>query len=157
MSNKSLIDELRLSFSEEAVVEEAGRIGQTTSFAATTPSAVVYPENVAEVQRVVRIAAAHGAPLYPISRGNNWGYGDACAPQEGSLIVNLSRMNRIIEVNPELAYAVVEPGVSQHQLYQHIEDQGLPLWMDVLGSGPDASIIGNIMERGFGLGPYSDR
>ncbi|HJP34531.1 MAG TPA: FAD-binding protein, partial [Gammaproteobacteria bacterium] len=48
--------------------------------------------------------------LYPISRGKNWGYGDACPTTDGAAIVDLSRMNQIVEVNTDLAYCVVEPG-----------------------------------------------
>jgi 4-cresol dehydrogenase (hydroxylating) len=66
-------------------------------------------------------------------------------------------MNRIREVNVELGYAVIEPGVSQGQMYEYIRDNELPLILDVTGAGPDASIVGNILQRGFGHTPYGDR
>jgi len=62
-----------------------------------------------------------------------------------------------VEVNAELAYVVVEPGVTQGQLFHYLEENNLPLWMDATGAGPDASVLGNLMERGVGLSPYSDR
>jgi len=111
----------------------------------------------AAVREVVRRAGAAGVPVYPISTGRNWGYGDACAPVGGCVLLELSRMDRIVEVNVPLAYAVVEPGVTQGQLARHLEESGLPLVLDATGAGPDTSIIGNVAERGFGHTAYGDR
>lgn len=133
------------------------RLARTTLPEGTRPALRVRPGSVAEVQQVVRWAAWHDLAIYPISGGRNWGYGDACAPTDGCLLLDLSRLNRILEVNTELAYAVVEPGVTQGQLYQYLQDHDLPLWVDATGAGPDASVLGNILERGVGLSPYSDR
>jgi 4-cresol dehydrogenase (hydroxylating) flavoprotein subunit len=137
---------------------ELDRLARTTlPQKGTRPSGVVYPGHRDEVQQIVRIASEQNIPIYPISTGKNWGYGDACAPIDGCLIIDLSRMNRILEVNTELAYAVVEPGVTQGQLSRYLNDQKLPLIMDATGAGPDASLVGNILERGFGHTPYGDR
>jgi len=121
------------------------------------PVAVIQPASREEVQQIVRVAAANTLSLYPISTGKNWGYGDACAPVPGCLLIDLSGMNRILEVNIELAYAVVEPGVTQGQLSTHLEKTHTPLMMDCTGAGPDTSLIGNTLERGFGHSPYGDR
>ena len=48
-------------------------------------------------------------------------------------------MNRIVEVNAELAYATVEPGVTQGQLAEYLAERGLPVWMDATGAGPNAT------------------
>lgn len=130
---------------------------KTTLPKGTTPSGVLRPSSTKEVQEVVRVAHRHGVPLHAISLGKNWGYGDACASTDGQVIVDLRRMNRIREVNVELGYAVIEPGVSQGQMYQHLTENQLPLLLDVTGAGPDASIVGNILQRGFGHTPYGDR
>ena len=144
---------------DERVRTDSGakdQYARSSSPQGTRPAAVVFPVSTAEVQEIARIAAQFDVPLYPISRGNNWGYGDACAPGDGQVIVDLRRMNRIIEVNTELAYAVIEPGVTQQQLYEHLEKSGAPLWLDVTGAGPDASVVGNTIERGFGHSPCGD-
>ena len=122
----------------------------------TTPLGVLFPVSTEEIQSIVHIAREAGISLYPISRGKNWGYGDACAVTDGQVIVDLSRMNRIVEVNQDLAYAVIEPGVTQQQLYDYLEEHNIPQWFDCTGSGPDASIVGNTLERGFGHTPYGD-
>ena len=147
-----LLGENRVSV-RDSVRDQYARSTQPTG---TRPAAVVHPENCAEVREIVRIASSCRVPLYPISRGNNWGYGDACAVADGQVIVDLRRMNRILEVNSELAYAVIEPGVTQQQMYEHLRDHDLPLWLDVTGAGPDASIVGNTLERGFGHSPAGD-
>jgi 4-cresol dehydrogenase (hydroxylating) len=66
-------------------------------------------------------------------------------------------MDRILEVDERLAYAVIEPGVTQGQLSAWLEERGLALALDCTGAGPDASVVGNILERGFGHTPYGDR
>jgi len=93
--------------------------------------------------------------VYPC-RGTQLGYGDACAPTELSAIVDLSRMDRILEVNTELGYAVIEPGVSQQQLYDHLRDNKTGLWLDCTGAGKLASLVGNTLDRGFGHTRYGD-
>src|ERR1051326_5725039 len=65
-------------------------------------------------------------------------------------------MHRILEVNTELAYAVIEPGVTQQQMCDYLRSRNLPLWLDVTGAGPDASLVGNTLERGFGHSPAGD-
>jgi 4-cresol dehydrogenase (hydroxylating) len=133
------------------------RYASSTGSCGTRPLAVLRPASAAEVAAVVRVAGRHGLPLYPLSTGRNWGYGDACAVADGQVIVDLGLMNRIVEVDAELAYAVIEPGVTQQQLSRHLLEHGLPLWMDCTGAGPDTSLVGNVLERGFGHSPYGNR
>jgi len=143
---------------EQVDVSEATlfRYARSTQAEGTTPCCVLYPTSTEDVQSVVRVASEHDAVVYPISRGKNWGYGDACAPTEGAAIVDLSRMNRILEVNTELAYAVIEPGVTQGQLYDYLQERKTGLWMDCTGAGLDASLVGNTLDRGFGHTRYGD-
>lgn len=122
----------------------------------TRPSAVLRPDGTKEVSELVKIAHRYRIPLHPISRGKNWGYGDACAPTDGQVIVDLGRMNRILEVNEELAYAVIEPGVTQGQLFDYLAERQLKLMVPVHGGGPDCSLIGNALQRGFGVTPITD-
>ncbi len=133
------------------------RYARSTAARSVTPLAVVAPGSQEQVAALVRLAARHQLALYPISTGKNWGYGDACAAADGQLIVDLSRMNRIVRVDAELAYAVIEPGVTQQQLSDYLRERDLPLWADCTGAGPDTSFLGNILERGFGHSPYGNR
>jgi 4-cresol dehydrogenase (hydroxylating) flavoprotein subunit len=133
------------------------RYARSTASRPTMPLAVVRPGSRAEVIALVDLARRHQAPIYPVSTGKNWGYGDACAVIAGQVIMELSRMNRIIEVDAQLAYAVIEPGVTQQQLCDYLRAHKLPLWIDCTGAGPDTSFVGNILERGFGHSPYGNR
>lgn len=133
------------------------RYARSTAARPVVPAAVVRPGSHAEVVAVVGLAARAGVAIYPLSTGKNWGYGDACAVGADQLIVELSRLNRIVHVDRELAYAVIEPGVTQQQLSDYLREHDLPLWMDCTGAGPDTSLMGNILERGFGHSPYGNR
>jgi 4-cresol dehydrogenase (hydroxylating) len=120
------------------------------------PSAVLSPGSVEEVQAIVRIANRTGVPLSPISTGKNNGYGGASPRLSGAVIVNLGqRMNRILEVNQRFGYALVEPGVTYFELYEHLQEINSGLMIDCpdLGWG---SVLGNTMDRGVGYTPYGD-
>ncbi|MFM9056010.1 MAG: FAD-binding oxidoreductase, partial [Bacteroidota bacterium] len=62
-----------------------------------------------------------------------------------------------VEVNEELAYVVIEPGVTFEQLHTHLLKAGSRLVVSATGAPPDSSVIGNALERGVGRGPYGDR
>jgi 4-cresol dehydrogenase (hydroxylating) len=111
---------------------------------------VVRPGTTEEVQRIVEFANRFRLPLYPISRGRNWGLGSRLPVQDGACIVDLARMNRIREVSALHHYAVVEPGVTQEQLHAYLRERRLPLIINVIGSGLQTSMLGNALERGIG-------
>jgi 4-cresol dehydrogenase (hydroxylating) len=118
-------------------------------------SAAVAPDTVEKVQAVVRIANAYKLPLWTVSTGKNLGYGGASPAYSGSVVVDLKRMNRILEVNDEIHYAVVEPGVSYFDLYRYIQERKLRVWIDPADPGW-GSPLGNALERGGGRTPMRD-
>lgn len=120
-------------------------------------SAAVAPATTEEVQAIVRTAAKYKIPLFPISTGKNLGYGGSAPNLSGSVIVDLKRMNKVIEVDDRRHFAIVEPGVSYFDLYRHIRQRGLKVWVDVPDPGW-GSVLGNAMERGVGhtWGSYRD-
>ena len=112
-------------------------------------SAAVAPDSAEQVQAVMRIANQHKIPVYPISTGKNLGYGGSAPVLSGSVVLDLKRMNRILEVDEKNAYALVEPGVSYFDLYRYIQDKGLKVWIDCPDPGW-GSVIGNALDRGGG-------
>jgi 4-cresol dehydrogenase (hydroxylating) len=120
-----------------------------------TASAAVAPDNADQVVELVKVANRYRIPVYPISTGKNLGYGGAAPALAGSVVFDLKRMNRIVEIDERHGYVVVEPGVSYFDLYQHIQDQGLKLWIDVPSPGW-GSVLGNALDGGVGvtLAPY---
>lgn len=118
-----------------------------------TASAVVEPTSTEEVQAVMRIANKFGIPVWPHGQGRNYGYGGPSARVRGSLLISLQRMNRVLEIDEDLAYAVVEPGTSWFDLHRALEDGDHSLMVSVpdLGWG---SVIGNSMDNGMTYMPY---
>jgi 4-cresol dehydrogenase (hydroxylating) len=118
-----------------------------------TASAVVLPETVEQVQEVVRIANRRGVSLWTHSTGRNNGYGGPAPRVKGSVIVSLRRMNRVLEIDAECAYAVVEPGVRWFDLYEAIQAGGHRLMLSIadLGWG---SVVGNTLDHGVTYLPY---
>lgn len=112
-------------------------------------SAAVAPHSVEEVQRVVRTANDAGVPLYPISTGKNLGYGGSAPVLSGSVVLDLKRMNRVLEVDERNASCLVEPGVSYFDMYRHLQSLGSRLWIDVPDPGW-GSMIGNALDHGGG-------
>jgi 4-cresol dehydrogenase (hydroxylating) len=109
---------------------------------------VVRPGSEAEVAAVIRIANELRVALYAISTGRNWGLGSKLPARDGCVLVDLSRMNRIIEVSVDFAYAIIEPGVTQLQLATYLKDRHPGLTFNFTGSFAHTSIVGNVLERG---------
>lgn len=112
-------------------------------------SAAVAPYTVEEVQQLVRTANTYRIPIYPISTGKNLGYGGSAPNLSGSVVLDLKRMNRILEVNERNASALVEPGVSYFDFYRYIKDNDIKVWMDCPDPGW-GSLIGNALDHGGG-------
>ncbi len=130
---------------------------ETATFATVQKIPVILrPANRDEVQACLRVANQLGIPVYPVSSGKNWGYGSRVPPADGCALLDLGRLNRIVDFNEQLGYVTVEPGVTQGALFQFLKSRRSFLWMDATGSSPDCSLIGNAMERGFGHTPYGD-
>jgi hypothetical protein len=120
------------------------------------PSAALAPDTVEQVQAIARIANRYRIPLYPISTGRNLGYGGSAPNHSGDVVLDLKRMNRVLEVNERNGYALVEPGVSYFDLYRHIQEKGLKVWIDVPDPGW-GSPMGNALDRGGGYTTHEYR
>jgi (+)-pinoresinol hydroxylase len=112
-------------------------------------SAAVAPETREQVQQIVRIANRHKVPIYTISTGRDLGYGGSAPVYSGSVVLDLKRMKRILEVDERNAYVLVEPGVSYFDLYRYIQDRGIRLVLDVPDPGW-GSPVGNSLDHGAG-------
>ena len=130
---------------------------QTATFATQQNiPAILRPGNRNEVQTCLRIANSHKTPIYPISTGKNIGYGSRVPIMGGTIVMELSRLDKIVEYNDKLGYVTLQPGVTQQMLYNFLQKNKAKFWMDATGGPMDHSIIGNIAERGFGHTPYGD-
>jgi 4-cresol dehydrogenase (hydroxylating) len=123
---------------------------------AHAPSAALVATEVAQVQKIVAVCNKYKVPVWTISTGKNLGYGSAAPGERGQVVLDLKRMNKIIEVNAELGYALVEPGVTYQQLYDYIQEKKLPLWMSCPAPSAIAGPLGNTVDRGVGYTPYGE-
>ncbi|MEY3122869.1 MAG: hypothetical protein RI993_1694 [Pseudomonadota bacterium] len=122
---------------------------------ARKPEAFIFPESREQVQTLVKLAALHHARLWVYSTGKNWGYLNTSGSDSG-IVVILNRMNKIMFVDEELAYAVIEPGVTYEALSRYLIENNLNLWTDSPGGPPTGSVIGNALDRGVGVTKYGD-
>lgn len=121
-----------------------------------TPSAALLATSVEQVQQVVAICNRFKVPIWTISTGKNLGYGSAAPAERGQVVLDLKRMNRILEVDPELCFALVEPGVTYQQLHDYIRERNYPLWLSVPAPSAIAGPTGNTLDRGVGYTPYGE-
>lgn len=87
------------------------------------PDAVISPYTTAEVAAAVAAAAQMGVPIVP--RGGGTGLAGGSVPAQGGLVINLTRMNRILEIDTANMTATVQPGVVTNILQAEVEKQGL--------------------------------
>ncbi|BBI64844.1 hypothetical protein HSBAA_61500 [Vreelandella sulfidaeris] len=120
------------------------------------PSAALLPNDAEQVQELVRICNEYKVPIWTISTGKNLGYGSAAPGETGQVILDLHRMNRIINVDPEVCTALIEPGVTYQQLYDYIQEKGYKLWLDPPAPSAIAGPVGNTLDRGVGYTPYGE-
>lgn len=144
----AMIDALRARFGERcstalAVREQHGR--DESPFDVRPPDAVVFCESTEEVAAVVALADRHAVPIIPFGVGSSL-EGHLLAVQ-GGISIDLSRMNRVLRVNPEDLTATVEPGVTREQLNREIRDTGLFFPID---PGANASLGGMAATRASG-------
>src|SRR5262245_6101559 len=112
------------------------------------PLAVVRPRTTAEVSAIVRIAAAHGIPVVP--QGARTGLAGAANALDGAIVVSMTGMDRIVEVDAVNRIAVVQPGVVNARLAATVMESGLRYPPDP-GSWETSTIGGNVSTNAGGM------
>jgi glycolate oxidase len=115
---------------------------------AGTPVAVVRPRDTAEVAATVRVAAAHGVPVVP--QGARTGLAGAANAVDGGIVLSLTEMNRILELDHAERIAVVQPGVINAELRRAVAKEGLAYPPDP-GSWETSTIGGNVATDAGGM------
>lgn len=110
----------------------------------------VSPHSEEEVQSVLTsLSAVDGVHLVPQSTGLNWGLGSHQPAHDDAVILDLSRIDRILDIDEGGGWAVVEPGVTQGHLAHALA--GSSRMLNVTASAAKTSVVGNALERGVGL------
>ncbi|HZU15465.1 MAG TPA: FAD-binding protein, partial [Candidatus Dormibacteraeota bacterium] len=117
------------------------------SIEGAVPDAVVLPATREQVVAVVRLAAGHGIPVVP--RGAGTGLSGGAVTLKGGIALQLSRMRRIVEIDPVTRTAIVEPGVVNADLQQAAARHGLFYAPDP-SSQKACTIGGNAAENSGG-------
>lgn len=119
--------------------------------------ALLRPTTRSQVPALLRIAHDTGQPIYPYSRGANWGLGSRLPTSDGCALLDLSALDRIVGHDDELGTLTVEPGVHFAQASAWLARRGSPFYASTIGGPMYGSLIGNALDRGGGEGPLGDR
>ncbi len=148
MQAKTLKQELENIAGQSNVIDDENilkQYSQDQSFVAPgKPDMVVFVESVEQIQKVVKLANKTLTPVTPYSSGKN--LHGATIPEHGGLILNMSRMKKILEINTEDWFAIVEPGVTYRQLQDTLSRQGYRV-MVPYGIVPERSVLSSYLER----------
>ena len=111
------------------------------------PDAVVFPADTEQTAAVVRLASAAGVPYVPRGFGTNLSGGTVAT--QGGLVIGLTRLNRILAIEPEGRYATVQTGVTNLELQQALAPRGF-LFAPDPASQKAATLGGNLAENAGG-------
>lgn len=159
MSLEAAIAEWRSLLGTERVITEAAvqrTYGADCGGSVRRIPIALQPTSSEQVERVMRVAHRHRIAVYPISTGRNWGYGSALPAEDDCVLIDLSRLDRILHFDAQLGVVTLEPGVTQGMLSDFLEAGGHPYMVPTTGAGPNCSLVGNALERGFGVTPHAD-
>jgi glycolate oxidase len=149
--NSALISELHEIVGPRHVITAAEELHTYESDALTyfrkVPRAVALPDSAEQVQRIVRVCHREKIPF--VARGAGTGLSGGALPVENGILISLTRMNRILEVDFENARAVVEPGVVNLDVTARVATRNYFYAPDP-SSQSVCSIGGNVAENSGG-------
>ncbi|MFK4149098.1 FAD-binding oxidoreductase [Streptomyces sp. NPDC004065] len=137
---------------EETTHAPVTTLGPNTGrFRSRSVFAVVRPRTAGEVRRVVELFADSDvtAPLHAYGTGANWGLGSREPARDGAVVLDLSGLDRVRDMDVARGWAVIEPGVTQARLAGLL--QGTERMLNVTASSAHTSVLGNALDRGVGL------
>lgn len=112
------------------------------------PDFVVMPDTTEEVRQIVLLANRENIPVVPM--GGGLVLSGLTRPLKGGIVIDMKRMNRILEVNETSRYALVEAGASQGMLQAHLRKHHPGLKHSIPDAPPIATIAGNVLIHGSG-------
>lgn len=138
------------------VSASAAGVGASTIGAERSIPAVLRPETKEQVAEILKTAQRWKVSVYPVSTGNNWGYGSANPVEDNCVILDLGQLDHISDFDPEMGVITIGPGVTQGALRDFLDRHDGDYLVPVTGAGPTCSVLGNALERGYGITPITD-
>jgi glycolate oxidase len=112
------------------------------------PDYVVVPETAEEIQKIVKLANKEKIPLVPMGAG--MALTGLIIPLKGGIVIDMKRMNKILEVHEKARYVIVEGGTSHGVLKAYLEKNYPRLRHSIPDSPSTATIAANVMIHGQG-------
>jgi glycolate oxidase len=109
---------------------------------------VVLPKSVEEVQKIIKFANKEKIPIIPMGGGLT--LSGLVIPIKGGIVIDMKRMNKIIEINETSRYALLEAGVTTGQLLSYLNNNFPQLQPPIPDAPPSATITGNVLIHGSG-------
>jgi glycolate oxidase len=145
------IEKLKLIVGKENVSDDIADLYVYASDASVhhaLPTAIVRPKTIEQVQKIMRYANANKIPVIP--RGAGSGTSGHTVPIDGGIILDMKRMNRILEIRPEDMLVKVEPGVVDDDLNRALKPYGL-FYPPAPASSRIATVGGEIAANASGV------
>jgi len=112
---------------------------------------VIMPNSAEEVQKIVEIANTHKIPVIPWV--TNMNFGSIATPRKGGIVIDLRRLNRVLEVNEDDMYIIVEGGITWADLKGYLDKNHPDLRAGVTYSPPGTGVVPSCLSYGmFDLG-----
>jgi glycolate oxidase subunit GlcD len=150
MVDRKLLRALQRAVGRQNVLTEPADVllySYDSSTTVGTPDAVVFPGSTDEVAKVVKVCADRDVPFVPRGAGTNLSGGSV--PLRGGVLIALSRLNRVLEIDRENQRAVVQPGVVNLDLQNTLADCGMQFCPDP-ASQKVSTLGGNVAENAGG-------
>ena len=112
------------------------------------PDYIVLPKTVDEVQAIVKLACKEKIPI--VVRGAGLALTGLVRPLKGGIVLDLKRMDKILEVNEKSRYAIIEAGVTTGKLKAYLEHYHPSLRFSIPDAPPSATVVGNVVIHGQG-------
>lgn len=109
---------------------------------------VIMPKTVEELQNIIKLANAEKIPLVPMGGGLT--LSGLVIPVKGGIVIDMKRMNKIIEINEYSKYALIEAGVTTGKLLSYLNESYPNLQPPVPDAPPSATVAGNVLIHGSG-------
>jgi len=110
---------------------------------------VVLPKTVEEVQKIIKYANEEKIPIVPM--GGGFTLSGLVIPVKGGIVMDMKRMDNIIEINPLSRYALIESGVTTGKLKSYLEHHYPDLENSMPDAPPSVTVAGNALIHGSGF------